>query len=101
MFDFDLIGSDELIGWARIPLGGQFRDLGDTAEAQIQAGLGYTFKEKQEVLEGEFEKVSVTRAQGSVKSYVRIENMPKYRQFGAPVCWHPSHLQLHHSAFVN
>lgn len=85
MFDFDLIGSDELIGWARIPLSGQFRDLGDTAEAYIQSGLAFTDKRKEEVLEGKFEMVKVVVAQGDIKSFVRIERMPKYKQLGAPV----------------
>ena len=42
-------GLDKCIGWSRIPLGGRFRDDGESAEGQVSSGLGISKIERTEV----------------------------------------------------
>ena len=85
VWDWDMFGMDTLIGWASLPLNGVFRIEGREAEGQIKSGLAVTYSKKEEVYAGKWETVQKIEPWGDTKGTVRIEVMPKYRQFGAPL----------------
>jgi len=50
----------------------------------VRSALAMSKTEKQEVNPGKFEQVKVIETAGEIIGSVRIESMPKYKQFGAP-----------------
>lgn len=85
LFHQPLIFGETCIGWSSMPLNGMIRIDGNSAEGNIKCGLAVTYSAREEVYEGQFETIQKIEAQGEARGMVLIEQLPKYRQFGAPL----------------